>query len=48
MIETAIVLLLAAVSAGAFIASRIFKGKHARQNNDLRLHLMRREYRKNL
>jgi hypothetical protein len=46
MIETAFVLLLAAAFAGV-ITSRISKSKHARQNDDLRLHVMRRENRRN-
>jgi hypothetical protein len=47
VIETAIVLVLTAVLTGVLITGRIFKGKHARQNDDLRLHLMRRENRQN-
>jgi hypothetical protein len=47
VIETTIILLLAAVLTTVFIAGRIFKGKHARQNDDLRLHVMRRENRQN-
>lgn len=43
MIETAAVLLLA-ILTGVFITVRI-KGKHSRLNNDLRLHLLKRENR---
>jgi len=47
MIETGIVLLLAVALTGVFVAVRIFKGGHARQNDDLRLHVMKKENRQN-
>ena len=47
MIETGIVLLLAAALTGVFVADRIFKGRHARQSDDLRLHVMKKEDRQN-
>jgi hypothetical protein len=43
MVETATVLLLA-ILTGVVITIRI-KGKHARLNDDLRLHLLKRENR---
>lgn len=47
MIEAGIVLLLAAVLTGVFVVDRISKGRHARQNDDLRLHVIKRENRQN-
>jgi hypothetical protein len=47
MIETGIALLLAAVLTGVFVADRIFKGRHSRQNDELRLHVIKRENRQN-
>ena len=47
MIETGIVLLLAVALTGVFVAVRIFKGRHARQNDDLRLHVIKKENRQN-
>jgi hypothetical protein len=46
MIETGIVLLAAALTA-VWVADRILKGRHARQNDDLRLHVMKKENRQN-
>lgn len=47
MIETGIVLLVAAALTAVLVADRILKGKHARQNDDLRLHVMKKENRQN-
>ena len=42
MIETGIVLLVAAALTAVLVADRILKGEHARQNDDLRLHVMKK------
>ena len=48
MIETGIVLLLAAALTAVFVADRVSKSRHARQNDDLRLHVLNRENRQKL